>query len=260
MAVAKPAVKRPKMSERAQEQLELHFPNFQPTWLWRRKENQGYTTLPRTLPYAMQAIDDQSKGQPAGHTLFCLWARSPDHPLVIIENPVIFAAEAGFSGERSVDTWRRRMRRLQELNFIAVKKGDAGDFNYVLLLNPNVAMEHMHQQGLVRTDLFGRFLTRLTDVGGISEIHTIRDDWEHRRAAAAQAAAQASASAPVSAGAEAQSTAPAVPEQAPTAAVAPPAAVNAPATASGLPFFFVVPPVPYMAPPLPVKPPAKEAP
>lgn len=74
------ATKRLKMSERAQQQLELHFPSYPQQWLWRRKLNDGYTTLPRTLPYAMRAIDDQSKGQPAGHTLFCLWARSSDKP------------------------------------------------------------------------------------------------------------------------------------------------------------------------------------
>jgi hypothetical protein len=192
MATAKQAsVKRLKMSERAQQQLELHFPQWSPLWLWQRKVNDGYTTLPRTLPYAMQAIDDQSKGQPAGHTLFCLWTRSPDHPLVTIENPATFAAEAGFSGERAVDTWRRRMRRLQELHFIAAKKGSAGDFNYVLLLNPNVAIEYMYQSQLVQAELYGRFLTRVTDVGGFSEIQAIRAEWDTQRAAQAAQNVQA---------------------------------------------------------------------
>lgn len=172
------SVKRLNMSERAELQLELHFPNYEKQWLWKRKVNDGYTTVPRTLPFVMQAIDAASKGHPAGHTLFCLWARSPDHPLLVIENPTTFAAEAGFSGERLVDTWRRRMRRLQELHFIDVKKGDAGDFNYVLLLNPNVAMEHMHQQGFVQTNLYSRFLIRATDVGAYSEIADIQSHWD----------------------------------------------------------------------------------
>ena len=43
------------------------------------------------------------------------------------------AAEAGFSGERAVDTWRRRMKRLAELKFIATKKGAAGDSRWVLV-------------------------------------------------------------------------------------------------------------------------------
>lgn len=191
--VKQAGAKRLKMSERAQQQLELHFPGWNPMWLWQRKLNDGYTTVPRTLPYVMQAIDDQSKGQPAGHALFCLWARSPDHPLVIIENPATFAAEAGFKGERAVDTWRRRMKRLAELKLIAAKKGPAGDFSYVLLQNPNVAMEWMRQSGLVQDDLYGRFLTRVTDVGGFREVEAIRAIWEAERAAKAAQIAQAGA-------------------------------------------------------------------
>jgi hypothetical protein len=181
MNVKQASTKRLKMSERAQQQQELHFPNWSPQWLWRRKLNDGYTTVPRTMPLAMQAIDYQSKGQPAGHTLFCLWARSPDHPLIVIENPATFAAEAGFTGERAVDTWRRRMKRLQELCFIVAKKGPAGDFSYVLLQNPNVAVELMRQQGLVQDDLYARFLARVTDIGGLGDINAIRAFWETQR-------------------------------------------------------------------------------
>lgn len=196
MLIPKPAAKRPKMAERAQQQLELHFPLWPALWLWQRKVNHGYTTVPRTLPLAMQAIDDQSKGQPAGHTLFCLWARSPDHPLVIIENPATFAAEAGFSGERAVDTWRRRMKRLHELKFIAAKKGPAGDFSYVLLQNPNVAFEWMRQNGLVQDELYGRFLIRVTDVGGLSEVEAIRAAWVAERAESAELATASASSTP----------------------------------------------------------------
>ena len=62
MATAKQAKgKRLNMAERAQQQMELHFPNFPSAWLWQRKVNDGYTTVPRTLPIAMQAIDDATK-------------------------------------------------------------------------------------------------------------------------------------------------------------------------------------------------------
>lgn len=193
MANQKQAVtKRMKMAERAQQQLDLHFPGFPSHWLWRRKTNDGFTTLPRTMPLVMQAVDAQSKGQPAGHTLFCLWVRSPDHPLVTIENPATFASEAGFDGERAVDTWRRRMKQLQALNFIAPKRGPSGDFHYVLLLNPNVAVEHMRTRGLVQDGLYARFIDRLIEVGGFGEIESIRVAWEQERAAQA-AVAQASA-------------------------------------------------------------------
>ena len=187
MANAKQAVaRRMKMSERAQQQMDVHFPGYPTEWLWRRKTNDGFTTLPRTLPIVMQAVDAQSKGQPAGHTLFCLWARSPDHPLLTIENPATFASEAGFAGERAVDTWRKRMRRLRELNLIATRAGPSGEFHYVLLLNPNAAMEWCRGKQLVQDGVYARFLDRLIEVGGFSELESLRAHWRETAEAAKQ--------------------------------------------------------------------------
>ncbi|WP_412022662.1 hypothetical protein [Burkholderia cepacia] len=182
------AVRHVKMAERAQHLLELHFPGMPEVWLWHRKRNDGFITIPRTLPIVMQAIDAQSKGQPAGHTLFCLWARSPDHSLLSIENPTTFAAEAGFIGERAVDTWRRRMKRLRELNFIHTKPGASGEFHYVLLLNPNAVMEWMRSQNLVQNDLYSRFLERLADIGAFGDIEPYRA-WVQQQAAQASSTA-----------------------------------------------------------------------
>ncbi len=176
MATEKQAgVKRMRMAERAQHQLDIHFPGFEPRLLWQRKSNDGYTTVPRTMPLVAQAIDAQTKGQPAGHTLICLWMRAPDHPLIVIESPAVFAAEAGFEGERAVDTWRRRMRSLKALGFIDSKPGATGDFHYVLLLNPNVAVEKLRQGKLVQDGLYARFVDRLSDIGGYRDIVAFRE-------------------------------------------------------------------------------------
>lgn len=180
--------RRLKMSERAQQQLALHFPDVPETLLWRRKSNDGFTTVPRPLPIAMQAIDETSKGAPAGHSLFCLWARAPDNPLVIVENPATFAAETGFTGERATDTWRKRMRRLRELGFIRTKPGPSGEFHFILLLNPNIAVEMMRRNGQVQDGLYGRFIERVADVGAAG-------DWTaHQEALAAAAKAAAAKS------------------------------------------------------------------
>ncbi|HCF3656522.1 TPA: hypothetical protein NIC94_005786 [Pseudomonas aeruginosa] len=172
------------MAEKAQQLMGVHFPGIPPQWVWHRKTNDGYSTVPRTLPIAMQAIDTQSKGQPAGHTLLCLWARAPDHPVITIENPTTFAAEAGFLGERAVDTWRRRMRTLRDLHFIQTKPGASGEFHYVLLMNPNAAVERMRVSGQVSDGVYGRFIDRLIEVGAFGEIEAIRELWEAQRAAA----------------------------------------------------------------------------
>lgn len=169
------SVKRLKMAERSQVQMDLHFPNYDKCLIWHRKTNDGFTTLPRTLPIVMQAIDMQSKGKPAGHTLFCLWARSPDNAVIIIENQFTFAAEAGFSGERAVDTWRKRMKKLRELKFIDTKSGSSGEFHYVLLINPNASLEMMYRNGQVQQEVYARFLDRLLEVGAYGEIEKIKE-------------------------------------------------------------------------------------
>jgi hypothetical protein len=185
--------RRLKMAERAQQQLALHFPNVLDALVWRRKTNDGFTTVPRTLPIAMQAIDATSKGAPAGHSLFCLWARAPDNPLVAVENPATFAAETGFTGERSVDTWRKRMRTLRDLGFVLTKPGASGEFHYILLLNPNVAVEQMRRRGLVQDAVYGRFLERLADVGAAGDWATYEEAQKAADAQAAQAATAAKA-------------------------------------------------------------------
>lgn len=186
------------MAERAQKQMEVHFPNIPAPWLWHRKTNDGWITIPRILPVVMQAIDAQSKGQPAGHTLFCLWARSPDNPVITIENPSTFAAEAGFIGERAVDTWRRRMKRLRELNFIQTKHGPSGDFHYVLLANPGGSMEWMRASGLMQDVIYSRFIDRMIEVGAFGDIEAIRGYWaEQAKVAEAAKAAATAASAPL---------------------------------------------------------------
>jgi hypothetical protein len=162
--------RRLNMTERAKQQMEIQFPDYANELLWQRKVNDGYSTIPRTLPLAMQSIDAQSKGQPAGHTLLCLWIRAPDFPFLTIDAPAIFAAETGFEGERAVDTWRRRMRSLRDLGFIEAKKGPTGDFHYVLLLNPNVGIKKMHRAGKLQTALYGRFRDRLIDIGAQNDI------------------------------------------------------------------------------------------
>lgn len=181
------SAKRLNMAERAQKLMDLHFSQVDPRWVWRRKSNDGFTTIPRTLPLVMQALDEASKGTPPGHVLFCLWARSPDNPLLAIENPVTFAAEAGFKGERVVDTWRKRMKQLREHQMIATKPGPTGEFHYVLLLNPNVDMEWMRWQMRVQDGLYGRFIDRLMEIGAFGDIEGAVKTWADA-AAATQAA------------------------------------------------------------------------
>jgi len=126
-----------KGTERALRIRSEHWSEVSEELLWHRKRCDGYTTIPRTIPLLMNIIDSKSKNQPAGRTYFGLWCRAYDESLIIIENPMSLAFEAGFSGERAVTTWRQRMSTLRDLGFIDAKPGSSGEFHYVLLFNPH---------------------------------------------------------------------------------------------------------------------------
>lgn len=126
--------------------------------------------MPRTMPLIMEAVDALSGVHPAGQVLLTLWCRAPDHALVTIESPAVFAAEAGFAGLRAVDSWRRRMRKLVELGFILTKPGASGDFHYVILLNPHCAMECRQSRFKgIPVSVYNRFIERVMDVGAFGE-------------------------------------------------------------------------------------------
>jgi hypothetical protein len=126
-----------KGKQRAQQIRADLWPDIGEDMLWNRKEHDGYTTIPRTLPVIMNIIDSLSKNQPAGRTYFGLWARTYDESVLIIENPMSLAAEAGFSGERAVTTWKQRMKALKDMGFVGAEAGSTGEFHYVLIFNPH---------------------------------------------------------------------------------------------------------------------------
>lgn len=132
--------------------------------LWDSSRNNGYAPIPRTMPLIMNIIDDLSKNQPAGRAYFVLWCyRRPESSLITIENPSVFAAETGFSGERALTTWKQRMRKLQELGFIDAKEGSSGAFHYVLILNPHIVIRKL--KDIIQESCFRQIYNRTLEIG-----------------------------------------------------------------------------------------------
>lgn len=157
------AVRRSKAQEKSLKLREEYWPGLKGDDLWDRKKHHGFTTIPRTMPQLMNIIDSLSKNQPAGHAYFILWCRAFDESLVVIGNPMAFAAESGFTSERALSTWRQRMRTLQDLGFIDCKDGSSGPFHYVLLLNPHVVVWKLKER--IQEGLFRQLLDRAIDIG-----------------------------------------------------------------------------------------------
>lgn len=160
-------LKRKTVSDRRRDLREALWPEVKDEHLWLRTQRVGFTTVPRTMPLIGQVLDQISgKGFPLFSTYLTLWCWVFDEGLVEIRNPRELAHESGFGGPRAEATWRNRMRRLEDLGFIKSKPGLAGDFQYVLLLNPLLRIKEVYATGDRNKDwLYNALLGRLAQVG-----------------------------------------------------------------------------------------------
>ena len=149
------------------------WPQVTDSMLWIRddKSRKGFTTIPRLMPLFMEVIAAASKhvtgnkAVPAGKSYLVLWCRVFDEGLVKIDNDATAAFEAGYVGERNVSTWREHLRVLKELEFIDVRPGPAGSFQYVLLFNPYHATKRLRQKGWVQELTYTTLIQRAGEIG-----------------------------------------------------------------------------------------------
>lgn len=141
------------------------WPDILENQLWLRSQRVGFTTIPRTMGLINRIIDHLSgKGFPLASTYLTLWCWVFDEAFVEIRNPKEFSYESGFSGPRGEATWRSRMRRLEELGFIQSKAGIAGEFQYVLIMNPILVIDQ-HFKGKEKNQAYHALISRLMQVG-----------------------------------------------------------------------------------------------
>lgn len=114
--------------------------------LWERKANKGFTTIPKTMPLILQIMDDLSNRRPVSSTYLGLWCETWDNSMANLSKKEDLAMAAGFSGQRSVYTWRARMLILKELKFIDIKPGKSGEFTTALIYNPHLVIKWHHEQ------------------------------------------------------------------------------------------------------------------
>jgi hypothetical protein len=149
------------------------WPGIDESKLWLRTDlsRKGFTTIPRGMPLFIEMIADASKhvasgkSVPAGKAYLVLWCRVFDEGLVRIDSEAVAAAEAGYSGERNVSTWREHLRVLKELGFIDFKAGPTGPCQYVLLLNPYQAAQRLRVDRKIQELPFTTLLQRMGEFG-----------------------------------------------------------------------------------------------
>ena len=147
-------------------QREILWPGAEP-WLWHRKANKGFATIPKTMPLILQIMDDLSNGKPLSATYLGLWCETWDNSMVNVSKHREMAHAAGFTGQRAEYTWRGRMQLLAALNFIDIKPGRSGDISHVLIWNPHrIIRIHHHNKvpGLVEAN-YNALVERALDIG-----------------------------------------------------------------------------------------------
>lgn len=130
----------------AKKQLALRdhlWPGASP-YLWHRKANPGFTTIPKTMPLILKIMDEMTKGAPVSSTFLTLWCSTWDNSFVVINKPGEMANAAGFGGQRGEHTWAGRMKKLKELHFIDIKPGKSGPMSHALIYNPHLVIRHHH--------------------------------------------------------------------------------------------------------------------
>lgn len=170
MATAPDFILRKPRKKIAKRQLELRerlWPNTPQEWLWDRRVNDGFTTLPKAMPLMMSIMDDLAKGQPVSSTYLELWCRTFDENFVTLSKPREIAFHSGFYGQRAERTWRARLKILADLNFISLREGPSGPASYALIYNPYKVIQWHHEQknpGL-REDKYNALIDRTLEIG-----------------------------------------------------------------------------------------------
>jgi hypothetical protein len=134
--------------------------------LWSWKTRKGFVPIPRLMPLMMGIMDDLSgKGFPVGGTYLEMWSRLYDELFLTLNRPEEMAFHAGFSGQRSLRTWKDRVKRLAELGFIDVKPGPLGELSYVIFLNPYHVIKRAYLKGEVHENKWQALVIRTNEIG-----------------------------------------------------------------------------------------------
>lgn len=167
--MASKKAKSTRMSKKMKAMLELRnrfWPEIGEAQLWSRQRDDGYTSIPRTMPLILRIVDALcQKGAPVSSSYLSLWCRNWDQSIIEITNENEMAFESGFSGQRAVYTWSRRIRQLESLGFIKIKPGAKSEFQYVLLLHPHQVIVRLFQEEQVQEQLRTSFFARCLETG-----------------------------------------------------------------------------------------------
>ena len=156
-----------------------HWPDITDEDLWLRSETKGFTTIPRGMSLIMRIMDSLSPQKPLSNTYMTLWCYAFDEMTITIQRPRQMALESGFAGQRAENSWRERMKKLEELGFIRSAKGATGNFHYILLLNPYRVIRELKEdiKYNISEVLYNTMIDRIDEIGEITRMEDEVENW-----------------------------------------------------------------------------------
>jgi len=156
--------KQKKLNAKTVAQRKKIFPQIADGQLWSRHTQNGFTTIPRALPTIHVIMDALSNGKPLSATYLALWCRAWDDPFVILGPKMAeVAADAGFTGQKAVNTFTTRLGILERLGFVKFAAGSKGKFHYAVILNPYLALAQ--QKKKIGTANWNTLAERMVEIG-----------------------------------------------------------------------------------------------
>jgi hypothetical protein len=137
---------------------------------WTGENEKGWFRAPRTLPLLLALL---SSKQVSGNTdptrvYMELLARHVDEGVVQMATDEEHAFAAGYDGDRGVRSWRERMRLLEEIGVIKIKKMGPKKYAYILLVHPNVYVAGLREAGKVETQWSEAYRYRQLETGEVA--------------------------------------------------------------------------------------------
>lgn len=154
-----------KAATRRHEMVDNLWPGARPH-LWHRTREDGYSSVPRTLPLIMSLIDDLGHGKDASRVYFDLWCRQMDDCYVEVTDEETFAYSSDYyTPGRNVRSWRERVDILQNLGFVSVEPNGSRKYGHILLRHPHAVIRTLHEANKIPANWWGAFTKRATEVG-----------------------------------------------------------------------------------------------
>jgi hypothetical protein len=128
------------------------------------KGTNGWFMTFRTIPLIMTLLREKSvsgggnKGD-VGNVYLELLSRHMGGGLVELDHEADHAFASGFSGQRSIRSWKERMRLLESMGFIKIDQV-GGHFRRVMLVHPSIAVQQLFDDGKVPAEWWRAFRTR----------------------------------------------------------------------------------------------------